>query len=354
MHASHDIQTHDPLKHFLRETLGEQTFTLSRVAGDASFRHYYRVEATQGSFILMDAPPDREDSAPFLDIAAFLRRFDIPVPHIVQAQQAQGLLLLEDFGDLTFLEAIQQQQAPTADPHPPAPLTQPTHPIPDVHTLYETALSTLLDIQATPMDGSSVAHQRFFDRAMLRQELALFTDWYIEKIQSIPITEADRQRFETLFSHLVDAIVQQPVVFVHRDYHSRNLMWHQGRMGILDFQDAVVGPITYDLASLLRDCYVAWDAPFREHMMHFWLEGARRRLGYAPHNAQTFQQAFDWMAIQRNLKAVGIFGRLSRRDGKHGYLKDIPRTLGYVRETLAHYPELQDLNRLLDRYVPTP
>ncbi len=322
----------DPLHQFLHETLGSAPLTVTRVAGDASFRCYYRVETATDHFILMDAPPDKEDSAPFLDIACFLKRFGVPVPRIVQARLDLGYLLLEDFGDVTFLEAIRQQ----ADPRP----------------LYRAAVQTLLDIQATPMDGSCIAHQRLFDRAMLRRELALFTDWYIEQIRETPIAGEDRQRFETVFTRLLEAIEQQPVVFVHRDYHSRNLMWHPGGVGVLDFQDAVVGPITYDLASLLRDCYVAWDPPFRAEMIALWLDGAATRLGYAPPDLPTFQRAFDWMAIQRNLKAIGIFGRLSRRDGKHGYLNDIPRTMGYVRETLNLYPELALLNTLMDRYAP--
>ncbi|MBF0401271.1 MAG: phosphotransferase [Magnetococcales bacterium] len=325
-------QPPDALQHFLRQTLGESPFTLTRVAGDASFRCYYRVETAQDRFILMDAPPDKEDSAPFLDIARFLGRHAVPVPQVIHARLEQGYLLLQDFGDVTFLEALRQN----VDPKP----------------LYRAAIHTLLEIQATPIDGSCIAHHRPFDREMLRRELALFTDWYIEKIRETPISDADRQQFETLFTCLLDKILQQPTVFVHRDYHSRNLMWQQGEIGVLDFQDAVVGPITYDLASLLRDCYVAWPADFRAEMIALWLEGARVRLGYTPHDPHSFQQDFDWMAIQRNLKAIGIFGRLSRRDGKHGYLNDIPRTMGYVRETLSRYPALQGLDQLIEKYAP--
>ncbi|MEO5338989.1 MAG: phosphotransferase [Magnetococcus sp. MYC-9] len=328
MHTSHD-----PRQRFLHQALAAAPCTVAPVAGDASFRRYYRVETAQERFILMDAPPDKEDSGPFLDIDRFLVRFGVPVPRIVQADLASGFVLLEDFGDLTFLEAIRQQRDP--------------------RLLYQAAVETLLAIQATPLDGSCIAHQRPFDRAMLRRELALFTDWYIEQIRNLSITAEDRQRFDLQFDRLLDEIVQQPVVFVHRDYHSRNLMWHQERrVGVLDFQDAVVGPITYDLASLLRDCYVAWDEAFREEIITLWLAGARDRLGYTPRDRQSFQRAFDWMAVQRNLKAVGIFGRLSRRDGKHGYLEDIPRTMGYVRPTLACYPELAELAELIDRYAP--
>ena len=292
----------------------------------------------------MDAPPDKEDASPFVDIAHFLKQFGIPVPLVLHARLDLGYLLLEDFGDITFLEAI----------HKTSQGSSPN----EIDTMYRAAITTLLDIQATPIDGSSIAHRRFFDENRLRQELALFTDWYIEKIQGNVISSKDRRQFDDLFSTLLKTLLQQPVVFMHRDYHSRNLMWHQKKgvwgVGVLDFQDAVIGPITYDLASLLRDCYVAWDLPFRERILTFWLEGARHRLGYAPQSRQTFQKTFDWMALQRNLKAIGIFGRLSCRDGKHGYLKDIPRTMGYVRETLARYPEMHALGRLLDRYVQQP
>lgn len=341
----------DTLDLFLQGVLEGASFTLTPVAGDASFRSYKRVETAHGGFILMDAPPDKEDSSPFVDIARFLKQFNIPVPAVLHTQLERGYLLLEDFGDMTFLKAMAQSMGSGAMPlqvmPPQNPQIQHT-----INTMYHAAVATLLDIQATPVDGSCVAHQRFFDRNMLRRELALFTDWYIEKNQERVIHDEDRQQFEALFSTLLDEILRQPVVFVHRDYHSRNLMWHHGRVGVLDFQDAVMGPITYDLASLLRDCYVAWSAPFRRQIMALWLEGARLRLGYEPESWQAFQKAFDWMAIQRNLKAIGIFSRLSHRDGKHGYLEDIPRTMGYVREVLVHYSELRALEYLLDRYTP--
>ncbi len=318
---------------FLESALEGNSYSVNKVAGDASFRSYYRISTANERYILMDAPPDKEDSAPFLDIARFLHPYGVAVPRIVQEDLQQGYLLLEDFGDTTFLLALNQGSSP--------------------RPLYQAAVETLLTLQETPIDGSCIAHQRPFDYAMLRRELALFTDWYIEQIRETPISSADRQRFDEVFDRLLQEILQQPVVLVHRDYHSRNLMWCDNqRVGVLDFQDAVVGPITYDLASLLRDCYVAWDGPFRAEISALWLQGARKRLNYSPEEPQRFQRDLDWMAIQRNLKAIGIFGRLSRRDGKHGYLNDIPRTMGYVRETLARYPELLTLSSLIDRYAP--
>lgn len=304
---------------------------MAKVTGDASFRTYYRVWSQNDSYILMDAPPEKEDSSPFVNVAHFLGKHGVPVPTLVASQPDAGFCLMQDFGDTTFLKALEQGV--------PA------------ETLYRQAVDVLLTIQTTPLDTTCIAHYRPYDRKLLRFELSLLTDWLIEKALDTPITPEDRERFDKVFKLLIDACLSQPVTFVHRDYHSRNLMWWQGQTGVLDFQDAVMGPITYDLASLLRDCYVAWDAPFRRQVMDWWWQGARERLGYDVDH-ETFQRHFDWMAIQRNLKAVGIFGRLSRRDGKHGYLNDIPRTMGYVRETLAHYPELDELSRLLDHYLP--
>lgn len=325
-----DIVLDESARHFLQQELGEP-LDISLAAGDASFRRYFRVVSGEKSWIFMDAPPHKEDSHPFVDIARFLHRHGVPVPQLHVARPEEGHLLLEDFGDTTYLRAL--------DGGAPA------------MPLYQRAVAVLLDIQSTPNDGSCMAHGRSFDREMLRRELALLTDWYIEGILQHPIEQGHRQQFDQVFHVLLDGILQQPTVFVHRDYHSRNLMWLGHGVGVLDFQDAVMGPITYDLASLLRDCYVAWDVDFRDAVAQCWLAGAGERLNYRP-TPQVFARDLDWMAIQRNLKAVGIFGRLSLRDGKHGYLNDIPRTLGYVAENLCRYPELALLQGLLDCYLP--
>ncbi|MBF0177669.1 MAG: phosphotransferase [Magnetococcales bacterium] len=333
MPLSNSMELPPPIQSFLTERLGP-SWQSQKVAGDASFRSYHRISGCGEPRILMVAPPDKEDSAPFVDISRFLNRFGIAVPRVLDGDVQAGLYLLDDYGDLTFQRVLESHDLGMAE------------------TLYQGAVATLLEVQATPVDGSCVAHRRPFDHKLLRFELSLLTDWYIEGIRKTPISPGDRHRFDQVFERLLAAILRQPVVFVHRDYHSRNLMWLAGeRVGVLDFQDAVMGPVTYDLASLLRDCYVAWDAPFRKKIMTLWREGAVSRLGYAP-TWEQFERDFDWMAVQRNLKAVGIFGRLSLRDGKHGYLQDIPRTLGYVRETLARYPELKELADLLATYAP--
>lgn len=317
---------HPQANAFIQTCVGSG-FTIRQISGDASFRTYYRVVLPDHkTMVFMDAPPDKEDSEPFVKIATFLGNHGVGVPKVFHADLKGGFLLLEDFGDVTLLEALNQGQNP--------------------RMLYTLAVENLLQLQATPKDGQCLAHGRPYDRVLLDREFALLTDWTIPKILQRTITDSQRKTFQSCFDLIIDQVLRQPVVLVHRDYHSRNLMWTGDRLGIIDFQDAVMGPITYDLASLLRDCYVAWDRPFREEITQIWLQGAGDLLGYAP-DEKTFVRDFDFMAIQRNLKAVGIFGRLSHRDGKHGYLKDIPRTMGYVRETLAAYPELTPLADLL-------
>jgi N-acetylmuramate 1-kinase len=320
---------------FLQEAVGYDS-DLSLVSADASFRRYFRVESKGGRFIFMDAPPGKEDSSPFVDIAGFLSQHGVAVPRVVKARLDLGYLLIDDFGDETFLLALQSGIS--------------------AQTLYHEAIEVLLDIQSTPNDGSCVAHARPYDRALMRREFALFTDWYIEGICKKSISSTDRGLFEENFEMIMDHLLAMPTLLVHRDYHCRNLMWQQSktgknRVGVLDFQDAVMGPITYDLASLLRDCYVAWDQPFRQQVCEQWLHGARERFGYQP-SADDFKKDFDWMALQRNLKAIGIFGRLSLRDGKHGYLNDIPRTFSYVHQTLPDYPQLAGLSQLINKYTP--
>ncbi|MBF0110984.1 MAG: phosphotransferase [Magnetococcales bacterium] len=314
---------------FIHDHLGPGC-TIDKISGDASFRTYYRVFLPdKRTMVFMDAPPDKENSRPFVDIATFLRGHGVAVPQIFHADCDQGFLLLEDFGDVTFLQALKQGENATS--------------------LYGQAIDDLLRLQCTPRDGTCIAHGRPYDRALLTQEFALFTDWYLPGILKQNVSDEDRDSFRDCFNQIIEKILQQPTTLVHRDYHSRNLMWTGSGTGIIDFQDAVMGPVTYDLASLLRDCYIAWDRPFREKISALWLEGAGRLLGYRP-DPRSFARDFDFMALQRNLKAVGIFGRLSLRDGKHGYLNDIPRTMGYIQETLHAYPELEPLHDLLVKY----
>lgn len=316
---------------FLEGALGGEEASVSILSEDASFRRYFRVTAGDATYALMEAPPDKEDSAPFVNMARYLKKHGVPAPEIFAESPAQGFYLLEDFGDVTFLKALEAGVEPKR--------------------LYAAALDALLDLQAAPRDESCVGHRRPYDRALMMREFALFPDWYLGGIRQKKITEIDRGRFDRVFQRMIGVLLEQPQVLVHRDYHSRNLMWNDGKVGVIDFQDAVFGPITYDLASLLRDCYVAWDAEFRAWALDYWMNGAIERIGCRG-DLGMLARDLDWMAVQRNLKAVGIFGRLSLRDGKHGYLDDIPRTMSYVRETLPKYPELAELQDLIATYLP--
>jgi len=294
---------------------------LQPASSDASFRRYFRVTAPDGNFIAMDAPPDREKLEPFIKVAGLLREAGVRAPEIFQQNLGDGFLLLEDFGNQNFLDSLNPDSA---------------------DALYQGALDSLFTLQ-NHRSLQDAALSRY-DEALLRRELDIFSTWFIGDYLDLDIP-ADI--WETLQSLLIESALSQPVTFVHRDYHSRNLMvLPDGLPGVLDFQDAVLGPITYDLASLLRDCYIAWPPA----QLDAWLQAYRQRLvlaGLIDCDAALFRQWFDWMGLQRHLKAIGIFSRLHLRDGKSGYLADIPRTLNYVAEVCAAYPELAEFGRFL-------
>lgn len=295
--------------------------TLQLASSDASFRRYFRVVSPDGSFIAMDAPPDREKLEPFIKVAGLLREAGVRAPEIFQQNLSDGFLLLEDFGGQNFLDGLSMDSA---------------------DTLYQGALDSLFRLQ----NHRSLLEADLprYDEALLRRELDIFSTWFIGDYldSDIPV-----DIWETLQSLLIESALSQPVTFVHRDYHSRNLMvLPDGVPGVLDFQDAVLGPITYDLASLLRDCYIAWPPVQWEA----WLQAYRQRLtqaGLIDCDTVLFKQWFDWMGLQRHLKAIGIFSRLHLRDGKSGYLADIPRTLNYVAEVCAAYSELAEFGQFL-------
>lgn len=291
-------------------------------SSDASFRRYFRVFSDQSSWIVMDAPPQREDCRPFLAVCRVLQEAGVKVPQVYAQDLEQGFLLLADLGGQTFLSALPQVSADQA---------------------YRRAIDDLVRIQ-----GASSTGLPDYDAALLHREMDLFHDWYLERHRQGGLSGAQERRWQAICRMLADAALAQPRVFVHRDYHSRNLMWADaGALGVLDFQDAVCGPVSYDLVSLLRDCYVAWP----QERLHQWLSyyhAEARAAGIDVPEFAQFQRDFDWMGVQRHLKAAGIFARLYHRDGKDGYLKDIPRTLNYIREVSAGYPELQALHELVD------
>jgi aminoglycoside/choline kinase family phosphotransferase len=303
--------------------------TLRPASDDASFRRYFRIDARgapDGTRIVMDAPPPMEDVRPFVHAAAVFAGSGVSVPAVLEADPDRGLLLLEDFGSTTYLSRLDAQRAPA---------------------LYADALHALVTFQA----GSDASRLPPYDRSRLHAELMLFPQWYLERHKGITLTDTERTTLDTMFELILASNLAQPTVTVHRDYHSRNLMVLEGERnpGILDFQDAVRGPITYDLASLLRDAYIRWEeAQVIDWVVRYWERARRAGL---PVNADfgAFYRDFEWMGLQRHLKVLGIFARLYHRDGKDRYLADLPLVLRYVRDALARYGALAPLARLLDR-----
>ena len=306
------------------EQLGYHDFRLSPASADASFRSYLRLESATGSMIVMDAPPDREPCDQFIAVALKLREADLNAPEIIASNLDRGFLLLTDFGGLDYLSQLGPQ---TVEP------------------LYADALSALLLMQ-TRADTTGLPA---YDEALLQREMDLFHDWFLGSLLGITLDDSQQQTWQAVKRILVDNALQQPQVFVHRDYHSRNLMKLDNRNpGIIDFQDAVIGPVTYDLVSLLRDCYIAWPAQRVEQFVLEYHQVARTS-HLVDVSAEQFMHWFNLMGIQRHLKAIGIFSRLNIRDGKPGYMKDIPRTFEYLVQVSANDGALSGLSSLLEQ-----
>ncbi len=322
------------LKTWLADVLGTAAFAIAPASSDASFRRYFRLRYDARSLIVMDAPPAQEDTAPFLHIAELLSAEGLNAPRILAKNVRQGFLLLTDLGDTPYSQILRQA---TAD------------------RLYGDALSALLHMQQ--INGDRLDALPPYDHALLLREMNLFRDWYLKRQRRQTFSPQQERSLDEIFGRLADSALDQPVVFVHRDYHSRNLMFtEEANPGIIDFQDAVQGPVTYDLVSLLRDCYIRWPRARVEAWALDYLRDARRAgiVGTANDaiDDETWLRWFDWMGVQRHLKAAGIFVRLNLRDGKPGYLGDIPRTLGYVREVAGRYEELQPLLDFLPAGAP--
>jgi len=323
----------DRLRRWLNEELGWQDVELAPASADASFRRYFRVRVPgRDSVIAMDAPPDREDVEPYLRVAGMLADIGVNAPRVLERHAAEGFLLLTDLGSVTYLGAL-------AEPG-------------RVEPLYADALAALVRIQdrgRRHADGLPP-----YDERLLRFEMGLFSDWLLARHLGLELTPAETRTIERATDALVASALEQPRVFVHRDYHSRNLMVCPGNNpGILDFQDAVHGPLTYDLVSLLRDCYVAWPpGQVRKWALDF--RDAARSAGVpVGRDEGEFLRWFDLMGVQRHLKASGIFARLWHRDGKAGYLPDVPRTLEYIVAAAGGHRDLADLHALVrDRVLP--
>jgi len=323
------MQRMDLLREWLREQLGRDDFSLASASADASFRRYFRVEREGSqSLIAMDAPPGHEDCRPFVHVAALFGAAGVHVPKVLAQDLKQGFLLLSDLGTSTYLASLDESSA---------------------DSLYRDALEALVKIQAVSRHGELPD----YDRALLERELRLFPDWYIERQLSLPLQDAERGALESAFELILAENLAQPRVYVHRDYHSRNLMVSDPNPGVLDFQDAVYGPITYDLVSLLRDAYIEWpEERVLDWCIRYWERA--RRAGLPVHSDfGEFYRSFDWMGAQRQLKVLGIFARLWKRDGKEGYVADQPLVMRYLKRTCRRYRELLPLARLLDRLDPT-
>jgi aminoglycoside/choline kinase family phosphotransferase len=315
------------LERWLGAQLPGMSFTLAPASEDASFRRYWRVTLGDGrSYVAMDAPPEKEDCRPFVQVAALFGDAGVHVPHLHAQDLAQGFLLLEDLGGRTFLDVLAH-----SDPRP----------------LYGAATEALVRIQRASRPGVLPE----YDRALLERELHLYPDWYLARHLRLTPDAEQAQMLKAVFEALLANNLAQPRVYVHRDYHSRNLMVCEPLPGILDFQDAVHGPITYDLVSLLRDAYVAWEEEqVLDWAVRYW-EQARKAGLPVREDFGEFYRDFEWMGAQRQLKVIGIFARLWHRDGKERYLADIPRVAGYLRATCIRYRELAPLARFMDELV---
>ncbi len=315
------------LQRWAGEQLGWPNMELTPASTDASFRRYFRVEHDGSSYILMDAPPDKEDCAPFVQVSRLFLELGLHVPEVM-AEDDRGFLLLSDLGHRQYLGELNEYT---------------------VDRLYGDALGALATLQSCAATDSGLPA---YDRELLLFEMSLFRDWLLGTHLDIQLDAAQQAGLDSVFDTLVENALEQPVVCVHRDYHSRNLMvsdYHNP--GILDYQDAVIGPMTYDLVSLLRDCYVSWPLERVEEWALGYYELAIQTGILRPDLAdeRQFMRWFDLMGVQRHLKAAGIFARLNHRDGKPGYLEDIPRTLGYVQDVCTRYHELDELGALVQQ-----
>jgi len=297
---------------------------LDVASADASFRRYYRARTATASYIVMDAPPAHEDCQPFIHIARLFRTAGANAPEILAENLDEGFLLLTDFGNTTYLSVLNDQ---TAD------------------RLYGDANAQLVKIQIASRPGVLPD----YDEALLRREIMLFPDWYLTRHLKLELSAAQRQVMDQTFAAILANNLVQPRVYVHRDWHSRNLMVTEAdNPGVLDFQDAVYGPITYDLASIYKDAYIRWDEDrVLDWLVRYWQVARQAGLPVVA-DFGDFYRDFEWMGIQRHIKVLGIFARLYHRDGKSGYLKDMPLVMDYLRRACERYNALRPFMRLLD------
>lgn len=312
---------------WLSEVLKTDDFTCETASSDASFRRYFRVSLSGQTYIAMDAPPEKEDCTAFLAIAKLLRQQGVNAPKVFKQSLSKGFLLLSDLGKACFLDKLTLES---------------------VDNLYSQAVGVLHLVHELPVLGLTIPA---YDSELLQREMDLFNVWFLDGLLGIKLSTSEHTELTAMMDVLIESALEQPQVFVHRDYHSRNLMLaDKGEIGVIDFQDAVVGPITYDLVSLFRDCYIDWP----DDKVYAWLDQflQQRHTKGCLYNVDTasFYQWFDLMGAQRHMKAIGIFSRLLLRDKKSGYLQDIPRTLGYLVNVCSQYKALSPMAKLLDTH----
>jgi len=311
---------------WLEDVLQSDDFQVEVASADASFRRYFRVKFQQQSYIAMDAPPDKENCQPFIDIAQLIEQRGVQAPHIFHADTPQGFMLLSDLGNTPYLNQLNKNT---------------------VQDLYSDALQALHKMQNIEADLP------LYNAQQLQQEMDLFNDWFLTRHLNIKLSKSQQKVLTTCFDFLIDNVLQQKQVFVHRDYHSRNLMLtEKNNPGVIDFQDALMGAYTYDLVSLLKDCYISWP---RQKQLYF-VEQFYNNLSHKPTDLKGFIKQYDLMGLQRHIKVAGIFCRLYYRDAKDNYLNDLPLTLVYIFDVCARYKEthallnlLQELNISVDK-----
>ena len=312
------------VERWLASELRGAPFTLTPASEDASFRRYWRAALEDGrTFVAMDAPPDKEDCRPFVRIAGMLADAGVHAPEVIAQDLEQGFLLLTDLGTRTYLQVLNAGNAPQ---------------------LFADATDALIRWQLATRPGALPP----YDEALLRREMNLFPEWYVGKHLKKALSPPQTQNLENVFTTLVKSALSQPVVYVHRDYMPRNLMVCEPNPGVLDFQDAVLGPVTYDVVSLVRDAFISWEEEqVLDWCVRYWEKAKRAGLPVEADFGE-FWRALEWMGLQRHLKVLGIFARINYRDGKPKYLADTPRFLGYARDVSRRYAGLAPLTRLLD------
>ena len=318
------------IQNFLQQYQADSPIQFHAISGDASFRRYFRVQNDTAHWVLMDAPPALEDSQRFIAVANALAAAGLQVPTVLTSDPAAGLVLLQDLGDELLQFSLNAQNATD---------------------WYRQALQLLPMMQTVMATAQGPLPQ--FDRAFVLRELQIFLDWFLPVHLQITLDASTSQMLHSTFAQIADEVLAQPQAGMHRDFHSRNLMIQPDQsLAVIDFQDAVVGPVSYDAVSLLRDCYLRWpDALVASLRDEFYLLLQQQNRVSADYSLVQFRRAFDWTGLQRHLKVCGIFARLYHRDGKAGYLADLPRVVGYVRDIAAIYPELTEFSQWFDAVV---